>query len=29
MSTADYHAFAMRQIAEEKRVVEELGLREQ
>ena len=29
MSTADYHAFAMRQVAEEKRIVEELGLREQ
>jgi len=29
LNSADYHAYAMKQIAEEKRVVEELGLKEE
>jgi tripartite-type tricarboxylate transporter receptor subunit TctC len=29
LDSADYHAFAMAQIAQEKRMVEELGLRAQ
>ena len=29
LDTADYHAFAMQQIGEQKQVVEELGLRQQ
>jgi tripartite-type tricarboxylate transporter receptor subunit TctC len=28
-NTADYHAYAMKQIAEQKQLVEELGLRQQ
>jgi hypothetical protein len=29
LGTADYHAFAMRQIGEQKQLVEDLGLRQQ
>ncbi len=29
LGTADYHAFAMQQIAEQKRLVEELGLKQE
>ena len=29
LSTADYHAYAMQQIVEQKQLIEELGLRQQ
>jgi hypothetical protein len=29
LGTADYHAFAMRQISEQKQMIEALGLRQQ